>query len=193
MAREGADQGQPVLGPRRGYVQPAFAAVTQERTPLVAHPAVRVLAVADRQDDRVSFISLNPLEVLDEERLRRVFREERFQPASPARIAEARQLRPQRGVDSVGVLDAEGDYSERFRWVVARVLDDELNHLVDLGIDRSLLARARALGHDHVAQAVVAEHAWEGRERAAVYPAVREGNQPLVAAAVVPGQRRRRQ
>ena len=65
-----------MLGPGGGDVQPALAAVAQQRPPLVPHPAVRVLAVADGQDDRVPLVALHPLQVLDEERLGRVLGEE---------------------------------------------------------------------------------------------------------------------
>jgi hypothetical protein len=120
VAGERADQGEPTAGPGGGHVQPALAAVTQQRAPLVPHPAVRVLAVPDRQDD-------------------------------------------------------------------------QLHDLVDLGHDRDLLARLRALGDHDVPQAVVADHPRERDQRAAVDPGVGERHQPLVAAAVVPGQRPGRQ
>jgi len=52
-------------------VEPALPALEIERTEPVQHPTVRGLAVADGQDDRVPLITLDPLEVLDEERLGR--------------------------------------------------------------------------------------------------------------------------
>jgi hypothetical protein len=76
---ERADQGEPAPRPGGGHVQPPLAAVAQQRSPLVAHPAVRVLAVPDGQDDRVPLVALHPLQVLHEERLGPVLGEEALQ------------------------------------------------------------------------------------------------------------------
>src|SRR5215467_12334939 len=58
-AGERADQGQPLPGPGDGDVEPPLAAVAQERAPVIAHPAVAVLAVPDGQDDRVTLVALD--------------------------------------------------------------------------------------------------------------------------------------
>ncbi len=68
------------------------------------------------------------------------------------------------------------------------MLEDELDDFGDLGVDRRLLARARTLSDHHVAQAVVPRHARERGECAAVDAGVGEGHEPLVPAAVVPGE-----
>src|SRR5262249_53480149 len=80
-----------------------FAAVAQQRPPLVAHPPVRVLAVADGQDDRVPLVALHPFQVLDEERLGRVFGEERLEVSGPGGERPA-----QRRGDALGVPPATG-------------------------------------------------------------------------------------
>src|ERR1700722_20329494 len=151
-----------------------------------------MLAVADGEDEGVSRVALYSLEVLYEERLVRVFGEERFQ-VSVLAVAQLRQLLPQRGVDPLRVPDAERDDAQRLARVVAGVLEDQLHDLVDLGGDRRFLARSWALGHHDVAQAVVPEHARERRERATVDAAVGERDQPLVPAPVVPRARRGRE
>jgi hypothetical protein len=89
-----------------GHVQPALSAVAQQRAPLVAHPAVRVLAVPDRQDDRVPLVALHPLQVLHEERLGLVLGEESLK----ARVCCQRTA--QSRIDTIGVLDAERDDAE---------------------------------------------------------------------------------
>jgi hypothetical protein len=65
-----------------------------------------VLAVANRQDDCVSLIALHPLEVLDEEPLGLVEREEALQVGM--RLAYTREL----GFDAIGVRDAHRNHSE---------------------------------------------------------------------------------
>src|SRR5262249_50133371 len=86
----------------RGNVQPALAAVAQQRPPLVPHPPVGVLAVADRQDDRVALVALDTLEVLDEEWLRPVVGEERLE------FWRVPECLAQRGIDALSVLGSGG-------------------------------------------------------------------------------------
>ena len=66
---EGRDHGHPALGPRDRDVEAPLAALEVDRPEVVQEAAVRGLAVADREDDRVALIALDALEVLDEERL----------------------------------------------------------------------------------------------------------------------------
>ena len=73
------------------------------------------------------------------------------------------------------------------------MLEDQLHYLVHLGGDRGLLAGAAVLLDHDVLQAVVAEHAGERGQGAAVDALVGERHQPFVPAAVVPVQRGRRQ
>jgi hypothetical protein len=161
-----------------------------ERAEAVQHPAVGVLAVADRQDDGVALVALDSLQVLDEERLR--------PSASLGAVLEefvevrARQADlPQSLDDPVGVLDAHGDHPEAFVGPRLGVPDDQLDHALDLVGDGVLLADAAGSPRDEfVPDAVVDAGAWERRERPVVQRLlrVREGDEALVARAVVPGE-----
>jgi hypothetical protein len=173
---ERADHRQPALGAGRRDVQPPLAAVAQQRAPLVAHPPVGVLAVADRQDDRVPLVALHPLQVLDEERLWRVFGEERLKIGGGGR-----QRRAQREVDPLGVPHAQRDHPEGLPGAGPGVLQDQPDHLGDLCRHQRLLARPVILRDHHVPQAVVSRHARERGQRAAVDPVVGERHQALVA------------
>ncbi len=73
------------------------------------------------------------------------------------------------------------------------VLQDQLDHPVHLGGHRHLLTGLGGLRDRHVPQAVVAEHSGEGGQRTAIDVGIRERDQPLVPAAVMPGQGRGRQ
>ena len=104
-----------------------------------------------------------------------------------------RQRRAQREVDPLRVPHAQRDHPEGLPGAGPGVLQDQPDDLGDLRRHRRLLARPVILRDDHVPQAVVARHAGERGQRAAVDPVVGERHQALVAAAVVPAQRARRQ
>jgi len=177
-----------VLGPGGGDIQPALAAVAQQRPPLVPHPAVRMLAVANGQDDRVPLVALDAFQVLDEEGFGRIVGEEHLD----VRL-DRFERRAQRQIDPFGVPDAERDDAQRLLRAAAGVLEDQFHHLVHLGRDRGLLAGPAVLLDHDVLQAVVTEHTGEGGQGAAVDALVGERHQPFVPAAVVPVQRGRRQ
>ena len=61
----------------------------QERAEPVEQPAVGVLAVADREDDRVAFVALDALQVLDEEPLLARLVEEVAELARELRVVAA--------------------------------------------------------------------------------------------------------
>ena len=117
-----------MLGPGGRHVQPALAAVAQQRAPLVAHPAVGVLAVPDRQDDRVPLVALHPLQVLDEERLRAVLGEEALQ----VRVVSQRRARSAASIRSACLMPSAITPSDSRR-AGPRVLEDQLDDLVHLG------------------------------------------------------------
>ena len=70
------DDCHPAARPGDRDVEPALAALDVERSEAVEHPAVRGLAIADREDDGVPLVALDAVEVLDEERLRAALVEE---------------------------------------------------------------------------------------------------------------------
>ena len=99
-----------------------------QRAEAVDHLAVGALAVADGEDDRVAFVALDALEVLDEEPLGLVLVEELVEVGAVAqRVA-------QRAVDAVGVLDAHRDDAEALFGSLFGVLEDQLDDLEDLGV-----------------------------------------------------------
>src|SRR5258707_14152013 len=98
-------------------------------------------------DDRVALVALNPLQVLNEERLGLVFGEERLELRGPC------QLTPQRRVNPLGMLDTERDHAERLARPRPGMFTDQLDHLLDLGGGPRLPSWVpRLLGH-HMAGA----------------------------------------
>jgi hypothetical protein len=67
VGSERADQSQPALRPSNGDVEAPFAALRVQWSPPIAHAAIGPLAVADGEDDRITFVTLNAFEVLYEE------------------------------------------------------------------------------------------------------------------------------
>ena len=182
---EGGDDGHPAASAGDRDVEAALATLEVERPETVQHPAVRGLAVADREDDRVSLVALDPLEVLDEEPLGGVLVEE---------VADvgADQGRAQREVDPGRMLDAERDDAERLARARARMRQNQLDDPVDLGLrglDRleARLDRRRAVDDLETDHGLVAG-AGKGDECAVIHLGVGKGDQPLVQRAVVPGQ-----
>jgi hypothetical protein len=127
--RERADHGHPAPRPGDGHVEPALATVLQQRAEPVEQLAGGVLAVPDRQDDRVALVTLYPFEVFDEERLGGGLGEEAVQVGSRG------EHLAQREVDAFGVGDAHRDHAERLARAQHGVLEDQLDDAVDLGPD----------------------------------------------------------
>ena len=103
---ERTHHGHAVSGTSNRDIQASLATVEIQRPEAIEQPAVSCLAVPDREDDRVAFISLYALQVLDEEGLAPAFVEKGvedivFHPCAANGLG-----------DSVGVLDAHGDHTE---------------------------------------------------------------------------------
>jgi len=113
--REGTNDAHPELRAGDGHVQAAVTDLLGERTEAVRQIAIRGLTIADRQNNGVALIALHGLEVLDEEALFPVEREEVQEV-----LAEIEGT-VQRGLYAVRVLNAHGDHAERFLWSGLRV------------------------------------------------------------------------
>jgi len=152
---------------------------------------MRGLAVADREDDRVALVALDPLEVLDEEALVDVLVEE------VADALGADQSDAQRLVDPGRVLDAERDDTERLRRMRARVRENQPDHAVDLSLGRldrlePWLDRRGPVDNLESHHGLITG-AREGDERAVIHLGIGKRDQPLVQRTVVPVQPAHRQ
>ncbi len=67
MVAEGRDDRQPPPGAGDGDIEAPLAALLIERAEPVRKLSRAVLAIADRQEDRVPLVALDSLQVLDEE------------------------------------------------------------------------------------------------------------------------------
>ena len=154
-----------------------------QRAEAVEQPAVGVLAVADGEDDRVALVALDALEVLDEERLLPILVEELVELRRSCAQRSRRRL-----LDAVGVLDAHGDHAEGLVGPRLGVLEDQLDDALrprrrQLASDRRPPVRER---DEHVARHSSPATPGKVVSAAVVEVDVGEGDQPLVAAAVVP-------
>src|SRR5688500_2998002 len=135
---EGRYEGNPALGPRYRDVEAALAAVVEERAEAVDQPTCSILPVADREDDRVTLITLDALEVLDEEGLLSfavVLGVEEFVELG---LLLANLIEP--GLDATLMAHAHRDNAKRLVRPHAGVLEDELDDPLHLGGGTQLLA-----------------------------------------------------
>jgi hypothetical protein len=157
----------------------------QQRPEPVDEVAAVILAVADRQDDRVALIALDAFQVLDEE------------PLVPALVEEPGELLSEPGVlaeavaepflDPVPVLDAHRDHAQRLAGPFPGVPQDEIHDRVDFG-SRAVGVGTRTPRRRHVGQDTAAVGAGECDQCPVVDVRVRKGNEPFIAASVVPGE-----
>src|SRR4051794_17691735 len=103
MGAERCDERAPVLGSGHRDVESSFAAFHQERSEAVWEVAALVLAITDREDDRVALVALDALEVLDEETLLARLVEELADLRLELRVGV--QALAQTFLDPVGMLD----------------------------------------------------------------------------------------
>src|SRR4051812_18066005 len=101
---ERRDRGHATPGASDRDVEPALAAFLIERSEAIDHLAVCPFAVANSEDDRVAFIALDALEVLDEEPLRLALVEELVEVRAVA------QSVAQCTVYALGVGNSHGDH-----------------------------------------------------------------------------------
>ena len=169
-----------------GHVQPAPAALAVQGAEAHAHAPLLVGPVADREEDHVPLVPLDVLQVLDEDRLQLVAGEEgldgRVVPAGAVEQVEHEAL--------LGL--AQGHHADG----VAGELG-VLQPAHDLGHDGLGLAAVRAalavvvdaVGHRPPADShPVVDGGGERDQPAVVVARVAEGDQALVAAAVVPAE-----
>ena len=92
----------------------------------VRQAAAAVLRVANRKDYRISLISLNPLQVLDEEPFVMTWIEKVLE------IRAKRQLLIELKFEPAGVLDPRSDNTQGLHRPISRVTEDYLDHTSDL-------------------------------------------------------------
>lgn len=142
-------------------------------------------AVADRHDHHVTFVALYRLEVLDEEAVEAALGEAVLE----VRAHETGLLHGL--VDGRGLCLGEGDHTEGPAGAGVEVVDDAIGDVARLGpVVAAAAPVVDAVGLEEGDTDVVAlvEGAGEGHHRVLVERAVAEGDQILVAAAVVPAQ-----
>jgi len=125
---ERGDNGHPAPGACDCHVEAALTPLEIERTEAVEHPSVWRLAIADRQDDGVSFVALHPLQILHKESLVAILVEE------PAGGRVRGKGDPQCLLDALCMPDAKRDDSQRLARPVASVRKNKLDDVVDLGL-----------------------------------------------------------
>jgi hypothetical protein len=172
------------LGPRDQHVQPPLPAIGREGAE--AHGELPVLAarIADADQHRVALVALHVLQVLDEEGLVRVRREELFR----VRLRAAQRLH---GVqDRVALPEGEGGDAEALLRRLPRMGHDGLRDRLGL---HPVDARTRLPSPVHADQREAEARRARARRGQDGQPPVVElgvggGDQALVAAAVVPAQ-----
>ena len=182
---ERGDERHTLAGARDSHVQPTLAAILVDGPEIVGDLAVRLPAgVADAENDGVTLIALHALDVLHEEpfALLVCFRFEGSENVIELRVAEA--ALGQRILDSGGVRLTEGDHAQRLVRAFAGVLQNQIDDRLDFL--RIGTARGRRIGNPMMANRSVVEGAREGLECTAVQVLVGEGDEPVIAAAVVP-------
>ena len=181
---ERRDQRQPPASAGDRNVEPPLAALGQQRAEAIRQLAAAIFAVADAQDYRVALIALHALEILDKERLFAIEREKRLMIGSPV------QRLIQRRLDALRVRNAHRDNAERFPRPAGNMLKNELDNADDLG--RRGFVAAIKLGaprHQHMRNRVAGAGAGERDQPVVIDMPVRERDQRLVAAAIVPVER----
>src|SRR5207245_3272405 len=182
---EGGDERDPVLSARDRDVEPPLASLGQKRAEAIRQVATAVLAVADREDDGVARVTLDALEVLDEEALFLVFGEEVTQFVVKFRVL-TQPLDPAL-LDPVRVPYPHRDHTEGLVRARSSVLKDQVNDGVDLRAGAVRVGLRIARDRD-VTQHGVAADAGESDQLSVVDVCVRERDQGFVATSVVPAQ-----
>ena len=171
-------------GPRNEHIQTPFASVPVERPEV--HRQVRAvdLAVSDTDQDHVPFVSLDVLQVLDEEGFLGMPGEELL----ARRIAAAQDV--DLVLDAARLDVAEGRDAEGQTGGLAGVLHHRERHRLRLGgVDAfSLVGGLRVMAEDESGVDLAGIGAREYHQPIVVELVVRHGDQRLVAAAVVPAQ-----
>ena len=192
---EAGDDHERAARPRHRDREQAVAAGPPEGAEVAQHAAVRGAAVADREHHPVAALRHRAVDGQHDERLRAVADHE---------FVELR-MRGHRREDGLqhahGVLLARGDDHEGVARPRRRVLDDEFDHAVDLGVD-ALDGTRVGLRHAGAVLDVVEHEAAVTEERsrpgqrvdpAAVEAAVDEFGEVLAAGAIAAGQAQGRQ
>ncbi len=142
--------------------------------------------VADTEDDDIPLVSLDTLDVLHEEALFIRLREELVE----GRVVQLPETTHQRVLDVGGVVLAESDDAQGFRWRLAGMVEDEVHdhlNLVRVGA-RAGYPGDRPEGNEAVGDGAIDDRSREGGQGSAVDVAVGESDEAIVPAPVVPLQ-----
>ena len=101
--REGAEDDDLPPGPCDRHIEAALAALTIERSEIQWNIAALIGRERDREEDRVPLVSLNILEVLDEDALVGV---QEYRDLLVVEVAQA-------GLDEIALLNIECDHTQR--------------------------------------------------------------------------------
>src|SRR5579883_2025361 len=111
-----------VFRARDGHVEPAFAAVLQQRPESVHHLSRTIGPVSYGKYDRVPLVALNAFKVLHEKPLEFVLREEFVEVGPHLKFISQRLLNP------TSMLDTHRDHAERFFWALLGMLQNEFHY-----------------------------------------------------------------
>src|SRR5947208_13819701 len=91
------------------------------------------------------------------------------------------------------MLDAHRDHSQALVWSTSRMVEDQLNDSLDLCRHAVFFCGMTWLErNEHMRHTSIAARTRESRERAVIEVAVRESDEPLVLASVMPGEHSKR-
>ena len=186
IGTDGCHQLEIKLRTRDRHIQTPLTTITVNRAEILDHTAIGVFAVADTENDRVSFVTLHTLQALHKERFITLLTEESF---------EARMLgsAPVDNIfDGPGLRIAICDYTQRPIRVLFEMLEYEVRDLLCLFWIVLLSAPfIYAVRNQHIFDAhicLVVHSRREGCKAAVINLGVRERNQVLVTATIVPLQ-----
>ena len=170
--------------PRDRDIQPARATTEVQRTEVPVHTTIGIRPVADREQDHIPLIALNGFQVLDEDRpvLRR--------PEPGLDFGTGLPFLVEKVLDQPCLFGIEGNDPDGRRTSVRSQASHHIgNHRARLGDVRPRPTSVVRTGHVHVAHRTFARD-WrrEGNQRSVVIPLVRERDQSLVPAPVMPDQ-----
>lgn len=186
VGADGGEDGAATAGAGDEDVEAAFAAFGAEGAEVHAEEAVGVAAVADGDEDGVAFVALDVFEVFDEERFVGVGVEERFGVG----VFAAEQF--EFVEDGLLLADGEGGDAEGLVGVSAGVVHDGAADGLGfdaVGAGAAAVEDAVADDPELEAEGVVGgEGAWGDEEAVVVEFAVGDGDEGVVAGAVVPAE-----
>ena len=181
--QEGRDDDHSLLRASCCNVQTPSAARRQDRTKTHGKISGPILPVRDGDDDHIPLVALDAFEIFNEKSLLPACIEELGQ------LGAAVQLPIQRALNSVGMLDAHGDYAQRKVRGRSCMLKNQFHNLSDLAYGAFLLSiRRRDIVHMHMRDCSIRSRAWKCHEAIVVHVMVRKRYEGFIVASVMPVQ-----